>query len=134
MATAAASFAAALLWLWLGDPLSGLLWLAASALLTLILTLANWNDFSTAALIAALLFPYLVFPWFLVVLVLGVGPVSTTRTESLADGPRLKGDVILQAVADEEYQSAGTRALIGEGVKADAALRQAITPRIPSGG
>jgi ABC-type transport system involved in multi-copper enzyme maturation permease subunit len=62
------------------------LWLAASALLTLVLTLAHWKDFSTALLIASLLFPYLVFPWFLVVIVLGVGPVSAGRTESLADG------------------------------------------------
>jgi len=62
------------------------LWLAASALLTLILTLSHWNDFSTPVLVASLLFPYLVFPWFLVVMVLGVGPVSATRTESLADG------------------------------------------------
>jgi hypothetical protein len=62
------------------------LWLAASALLTLILTLSHWNDFSTPVLIASLLFPYLVFPWFLVVMVLGVGPVSATRAESLADG------------------------------------------------
>jgi hypothetical protein len=62
------------------------LWLAASGLLTLILTLSNWNDFSTPVLIASLLFPYLVFPWFLVVMVLGVGPVSATRAESLADG------------------------------------------------
>jgi ABC-type transport system involved in multi-copper enzyme maturation permease subunit len=62
------------------------LWLAASALLTLVLTLAHWKDASTAVLIASLLFPYLVFPWFLVVMVLGVGPVSAGRAESLADG------------------------------------------------
>jgi len=42
--------------------------------------------------------------------------------ESLAHEPRLNGDVVLQAVVDEEYQSAGTRALLAEGGKADAAI------------
>jgi hypothetical protein len=37
-------------------------------------------------LIALLLVPYLVFPWFLVVMVLGVSPVSGARTDALADG------------------------------------------------
>ena len=40
----------------------------------------------------------------------------------LAPGPRLKGDVILAAVADEEFQSAGTRALLASGVRSDAAI------------
>jgi acetylornithine deacetylase len=42
--------------------------------------------------------------------------------EALANRSRLKGDVVLHAVADEEYQSAGTRALIAAGAKADAAI------------
>jgi acetylornithine deacetylase len=43
--------------------------------------------------------------------------------EALArDGPPLAGDVLVAAVADEEYQSAGTRALLGSGVAADAAI------------
>lgn len=64
------------------------LWLAASALLTLFVILSHWKNIElpTAELIAWLLFPYLVFPWFLVVIVLGVGPVSGSRAESLADG------------------------------------------------
>jgi ABC-type transport system involved in multi-copper enzyme maturation permease subunit len=62
------------------------LWLAASALLTLLLTAGNWVKFQDAALIASLLFPYLVFPWFFVVVVLGVTPVSGARAEVLADG------------------------------------------------
>ncbi len=64
------------------------LWLAASAVLTLILTLSQWADqgLPTAELIARLLIPYLVFPWFLVVFILGVAPVSASRAESLADG------------------------------------------------
>ncbi len=39
----------------------------------------------------------------------------------LAKEPRLEGDVVLAAVADEEYQSAGTRALLKE-VRTDAAI------------
>lgn len=62
------------------------LWLAATAVLTLMLALANWSQFQDAPLIASLLFPYLVFPWFFVVVVLGVGPVSGSRAEALADG------------------------------------------------
>ncbi|MHC4167895.1 MAG: hypothetical protein ACYSWQ_13125 [Planctomycetota bacterium] len=62
------------------------LWLGASALLTLLLTGSNWANFQDGTLIASLLFPYLVFPWFLVVVVLGVTPVSGAQTETLADG------------------------------------------------
>jgi ABC-type transport system involved in multi-copper enzyme maturation permease subunit len=62
------------------------LWLAATAVLTLMLTAANWAQFRDATLIASLLFPYLVFPWFFVVVVLGVSPVSGARAEVLADG------------------------------------------------
>ncbi len=42
--------------------------------------------------------------------------------ESLAAEGRPAGDVIVACVADEEYQSAGTRALIASGVRADAAI------------
>ncbi|NIP24329.1 MAG: hypothetical protein GWN67_09125 [Phycisphaerae bacterium] len=62
------------------------LWLAATAVLTLVLAMANWSKFQNAPLIASLLFPYLVFPWFFVVVVLGVSPVSGSRAEALADG------------------------------------------------
>ena len=62
------------------------LWLAASALLTLLLVLTEWREFPIAPLIGSLLVPYLVFPWFLVVMVLGVNPVSGSRADSLADG------------------------------------------------
>ncbi len=62
------------------------LWLAASTLMTLLLSAANWTKFQDATLIASLLFPYLVFPWFFVVVVLGVSPVSGARAEVLADG------------------------------------------------
>jgi len=62
------------------------LWLTAAALLTLMLVAANWSKFQDAPLIASLLFPHLVFPWFFVVVVLGVSPVSGSRAEVLADG------------------------------------------------
>ena len=62
------------------------LWLAASAVLTLLIVVIDWREFPTAPLIASLLVPYLVFPWFLVVMVLGVNPVSGSRADSLADG------------------------------------------------
>jgi ABC-type transport system involved in multi-copper enzyme maturation permease subunit len=62
------------------------LWLGATALLTLLLVGSNWSNFQDGTLIALLLFPYLVFPWFFVVVVLGVTPVSGSRTETLADG------------------------------------------------
>ncbi|UCD51050.1 MAG: ABC transporter permease [Phycisphaerales bacterium] len=62
------------------------LWLGATALLTFLLTGSNWANFQDGTLIASLLFPYLVFPWFFVVVVLGVTPVSGAQTETLADG------------------------------------------------
>lgn len=62
------------------------LWLFAAAVLTLVLVMSNWDRFQTAPLIASALFPYLVFPWFLVVMVLGISPVSGSRAEGLADG------------------------------------------------
>jgi len=62
------------------------LWLGATALLTLLLVGSNWANFQDGTLIASLLFPYLVFPWFFVVVVLGVTPVSGSHTETLADG------------------------------------------------
>jgi ABC-type transport system involved in multi-copper enzyme maturation permease subunit len=62
------------------------IWLGATVVLTLILGLANWSRFQDAPMIASLLFPYLVFPWFFVVVVLGVSPVSGSRAEALADG------------------------------------------------
>lgn len=62
------------------------LWLAASVIVTLLLVLGNWTQLSNAPLIASVMFPYLVFPWFLVVIVLGVTPVSGLQAETLADG------------------------------------------------
>jgi len=62
------------------------LWLIATAVLTMVVALSSWDRFQTAPMIASLLFPYLVFPWFLVVMVLGISPVSGSRAEALADG------------------------------------------------
>ena len=62
------------------------LWLGATVVLTLLLIAGNWTQFQDGPLIASLLFPYLVFPWFFVVVVLGVSPVSGSRADVLADG------------------------------------------------
>ena len=62
------------------------LWMAAAVLVSLVLTAGNWGQFRTGALIASLFVPFLVFPWFLVVMVLGINPVSGSRAEALADG------------------------------------------------
>jgi len=62
------------------------LWLIATVVLTMVVAMSNWDRFQTAPMIASLLFPYLVFPWFLVVMVLGISPVSGSRAEALADG------------------------------------------------
>jgi len=62
------------------------LWLGATVVLTLLLIAGNWAQFQDGPLIASLLFPYLVFPWFFVVVVLGVSPVSGSRADVLADG------------------------------------------------
>jgi len=62
------------------------IWLATTAVLTLIVTMGNWVQLADGPLIAVLLFPYLVFPWFFVAIILGVTPVSGARAETLADG------------------------------------------------
>jgi hypothetical protein len=62
------------------------LWLGATVVVTLLLIAGNWAQFQDGPLIASLLFPYLVFPWFFVVVVLGVSPVSGAQADVLADG------------------------------------------------
>lgn len=62
------------------------LWLIAAALLAFFTITPNWQRMPTAPLIASLLIPYLVFPWFLVVFTLGISPVTGNRLEALADG------------------------------------------------
>jgi ABC-type transport system involved in multi-copper enzyme maturation permease subunit len=62
------------------------LWLIASALLTLLTIASGWGRLPSSILIASLLFPYLVFPWFLVVMLLGISPVTGARLDTLVDG------------------------------------------------
>jgi hypothetical protein len=84
------------------------LWFAATVVLTLLVLASNWGNFRTAPLIASLLFPYLVFPWFLVVMVLGISPVTGTRLETLTDG------ILSRPVTRYEYLLAswGARVLV----------------------
>ena len=51
----------------------------------------------------------------------GVAAVLVAVETLAREGP-LDGDIVVAAVADEEYVSAGTRALLGAGVTADAAI------------
>jgi len=76
------------------------LWLVAALLLALVITAAHWGQTPTAILIAWLVAPFLVFPWFLVVMVLGINPVSGSRADSLADG------LLSRPVARHEYLAA----------------------------
>ncbi len=62
------------------------LWLAGSVLLGVFLLASGWASLPTPELTAVLLFPYLVFPWFPVVMILGVDPVTGARLDTLADG------------------------------------------------
>ena len=62
------------------------IWLILSGLLAFIVLSGNWPGAEDGPLIAMILIPYLVMPWFLVVIMLGVGPVAGSRAESLADG------------------------------------------------
>jgi ABC-type transport system involved in multi-copper enzyme maturation permease subunit len=62
------------------------LWLIAAALLVLLTLPPNWAQMSTAPLLATMLFPFLVFPWFLPAILLGITPVTGSRLEALADG------------------------------------------------
>ena len=60
-------------------------WVLATALLAMIQVLSNWDRFQDAPAIALLLFPYLIFPWSLVVMVLSVAPVSGWQANVVAD-------------------------------------------------
>jgi len=62
------------------------LWLAATAVLTLLVLAVAWNQQPTTVLIATLVFPYLILPWSLVVMVLSVRPVAGAEAEAVADG------------------------------------------------
>lgn len=62
------------------------LWLLLSGLLVFVVVSSNWARVEEGPLIAMTLIPYLFMPWFLVVIMLGVGPVAGARAESLSDG------------------------------------------------
>ena len=62
------------------------LWLAATALLAFVQVASGWQTLKTAPLIAVLLFPYLIFPWSLIVMVLSVNPLSGSQSGAAADG------------------------------------------------
>ena len=62
------------------------LWLIAAVIATFFVVAGNWTRMQSAPLIASVLFSYLVFPWFLVVIVLGISPVTGARCDALADG------------------------------------------------
>lgn len=57
-----------------------------SALLALLMLASGWKTLPASQVVSMMLVPYLVFPWFLVVMVLGVDPVSGARLDALADG------------------------------------------------
>lgn len=62
------------------------LWLIAAVVTTFLVVGGNWTLMESAPLIASVLLTYLVFPWFFVVIVLGISPVTGSRLEALADG------------------------------------------------
>ena len=62
------------------------LWLIAAGLLALLSLATGWGQLQTGILLGSLLFPFLVFPWFLIVMLLGISPVTGSRLEALADG------------------------------------------------
>jgi hypothetical protein len=62
------------------------LWLIAAGLVALLSLAASWAQLQSAILISSLLFPFLVFPWFLIVILLGISPVTGSRLDALADG------------------------------------------------
>jgi hypothetical protein len=88
----------------LSHELSGLLsswlvrlWLIASGVTTFLLVAGNWVVTASAPLIAIVLITYLVFPWFFVVIMLGVSPVTGARLDALADG------ILSRPVTRHEY-------------------------------
>jgi ABC-type transport system involved in multi-copper enzyme maturation permease subunit len=62
------------------------LWLIAAILGGFLFIAGNWEKTPTAEFIAWMLTPYLVFPWFVVVIMLGISPITGTRLDALADG------------------------------------------------
>lgn len=61
-------------------------WIAAAILLSLITVLGGWRVLPLPVMIASLAFPFLVFPWFVVIIILGTNAVVASRMDSVADG------------------------------------------------
>jgi ABC-type transport system involved in multi-copper enzyme maturation permease subunit len=76
------------------------LWFIASLLLTLLWLAASWATVPTVILIAAMLSPYLIFPWFIPVMILGISPVTGSRLDALADG------ILSRPITRHEYLGA----------------------------
>lgn len=62
------------------------LWVIAAVAMTVLIVLTNWQRLPDSVLISAVLFPFLVFPWYFVVIALGIYPVAGGRIEQVADG------------------------------------------------
>lgn len=62
------------------------LWLAAAIVLNFITVLSGWQFLTQPVMVASLVFPFLVFPWFVVVIVLGTNAVGPNQLETAADG------------------------------------------------
>lgn len=61
-------------------------WLAAAILLSFVTVLGGWRVLPLPVMIASLAFPFLVFPWFVVIVILGTNAVVASRMDSVADG------------------------------------------------
>ena len=81
-------------------------WAAAVSIVSMLVVSSNWAVFQTAPLVASLLLPFLVAPWFLVVILLGVTPVTGARAESLADG------ILSRPITRYEYMAASWAARV----------------------
>ncbi len=62
------------------------LWALAAIFLNFLILLSWWQVLPNTLLLATLLFPFLVFPWFIVIITLGATAVGSARVEILADG------------------------------------------------
>jgi len=61
-------------------------WLIAAILLSFVTVLSGWRVLPLPVMIASLAFPFLVFPWFVVIVILGTNAVVASRMDSVADG------------------------------------------------
>jgi ABC-type transport system involved in multi-copper enzyme maturation permease subunit len=62
------------------------LWAGGSLLVNFLTLLGWWQILPDAILISSFIFPFLVFPWFVVVITLGAAAVGGARVETVADG------------------------------------------------